>query len=124
MSILIARLFDRTGISAELRRTKSRLRKLRFQYRTGQFSGHPEDTLEYIDNLDLRVKELREDLKKDPAAVAKLRAAEARWEALRKEYREGRYTGHPEEKLIDIENAALTVRKLRAALDEAAVPRG
>lgn len=115
MSIL-TKLFDRTGTSAELSRTKSRLRKLRFQYRTGQFSGHPEETLESIDNLDRRVKELREDLKKDPAAVARLRAAEARWEALREEYREGRYTGHPEEKLIDIENADLKVRELRAAI--------
>lgn len=123
MSIL-TKLFDRTGTSAELRRTKSRLRKLRFQYRTGQFSGHPEDTLEYIDNLDRRAKELSEDLKKDPAAVARLRKAEAYWESLREEYREGRYNGHPEEKLIDIENAYLKVQELRAALDEAAVPRG
>lgn len=51
------------------------------------------------------MEELRGDLKKDPVAVAKLGKAEARWEALRRDYHEDRFTCHPEEMLESIYNA-------------------
>lgn len=63
MTALLKRIFATTPEAAELRGAKAQLRALRRSYRFGTYSGHPEDILVSMDNVERRIGELREALK-------------------------------------------------------------
>src|SRR4051794_38257517 len=83
----VARTLSRLRTRRELAAARIRLAGLRAAYRSGNFSGHPEETLESIDNARSVVRRLEQVIAKglviDHAEVAAAREAlydfSARW---------------------------------------------
>lgn len=136
MPNIISRLFSKTPPTAEapptaeerrrcdeLKLAEAKLATLRKDWDDGRTSGHPEEALMDIEDANRRVQKL--SVPSSPPAVTdpprgalrhvELGRAEAKLSTLRRQYKTGQYSGHPEDMLWDIEDAEKRVKSLSKA---------